>query len=100
MNKVVIKHAVRFYNECWRHRNDEFHDEAKQRNRFINWYEKLKKEVESHEPPQVKLFVRRSALDLKRCSTETIRTWIHNVKELQKKVQKLSKGDIRRYFEV
>ena len=36
LNKVVIKHIVRFYNKCWRYRNNEFHDKAKQRNRFIN----------------------------------------------------------------
>ena len=89
-----------FYNECWKHQNEEFHSEVKQRNYFVNWYEKLRKEVELNKPPQVKLFVRRNALELRRCSIETIRTWIYNVKELQKKVEKLPKEDIRRYFEV
>ena len=60
----------------------------------------MKKEVELNEPPQVKLFVRRNALELRRYSIETIRTWIYNMKELQKKVEKLPKGNIRRYFEV
>ena len=100
LNKIIVVHAVKFYNECWKHRNEVFHNEKLQRVRMIKWYEKLKEEVEMNDPPQVKLFAQRTALDVERSNTETIKMWIQNVKELQRKVEKLPKGDIRRFCEV
>ena len=67
---------------------------------MINWHIELKEEIELNDPQQVKLFVRRTALDLNRCNTDAIRIWMHNAKELRKKVKKLPKGDIRRFCEV
>ena len=52
-----------------------------------------------HEPAQVKLFVRRNKIDVRRCKNETIRLWIYNVNEVIKKSKKLPLTDIRRYFE-
>ena len=100
LNTILVMHAVKFCIECWEHRNEEFHNETKQRSRIINWHAELKEEVELNDPHQVKLFVKRTALDLNRCNTDTIRIWMHNVKELQKKVKNLPKGDIRRFCEV
>jgi len=100
LNVILVIHAVKFYIECWEHRNEIFHNETKQRSRMINWYIEMKEEIESNDPQQVQLFVRRTALDLNRCNTDTIRTWIQNVIELRKKVKKLPKGDIRRFYEV
>ena len=59
----------------------------------------MKRKAEENEPPQVQLFVRRSKINIERCSTETIKTWIYNVKNLIRKVEKLPKGDIRRFME-
>ena len=50
LNKIVIVKAVMFYRECWKHRNKEFHNEAKQRIRIVNWCNKLKRTVEEDEP--------------------------------------------------
>ena len=36
LNKIVIANAVKFYNQCWKHRNEEFHNERKQRVRMVN----------------------------------------------------------------
>ena len=55
--------------------------------------------TEENEPSQVKVFMRRSRIDIERCSTETIKMPIYNVKNLIKKVEKLPKGDIRRLME-
>lgn len=100
LNAILVMHAVKFYIECWEHRNEEFHNETKQRSRMIDWHIELKEEIELNNPQQVKLFVRRTTLDLNRCNTDAIRIWMHNVKESQKKVKKLPKGDIRRFCEV
>ena len=73
-----------FHRECQKHRNEEFHNKAKQRIRIVNWYNKFKRKVEEDEPPQVKIYVRQNSIDMQRSSTETIKMWIYNVKELMK----------------
>ena len=36
LNKILVKKAVLFYSKCWKHRNDVYYDEEKQRGRLIN----------------------------------------------------------------
>ena len=99
LNKILVKKAALFYSKCWKHRNDVYHDEEKQRERLIKWRERIKLQAEMHEPAQVKLFVQGNKIDATRCENETIRMWIYNVNELRKKVEKLPLTDTRRHFE-
>ena len=99
MNKVLVVNAVLFYKECWTCRNEWYYNEGKQRSRVIKWYEEVKRKVEENEPPQVKMFVRRNKINVQSCSIETIKKWIYNVTDLSKKVERLPKGNIRRFIE-
>ena len=99
LNKILVKKVVLFYSKCWKHRNNAYHDEEKQRERLIKWCERTKLQVEMHEPEQVKLFMRRNKIDVTRCENETMRLWICNANELRKKVEKFPANDIRRHFE-
>ena len=99
LNKILVANAVRFYNECWKDRNEWYFNERKQKERVVKWYHEIKREVEEKGPMQVKVFVRRSQLDVQRCSTETIKKWIRNASELCKRIERLPKSDIRRYME-
>ena len=83
----------------WKHRNKAYHDPIKQRNRVVEWYNKLKSYIERSEPRMINMFIRINQIDVNSCNTETIRQWIYNAKEVMKKVEKLPKNDIRRYFE-
>ena len=65
----------------------------------MQWYKEVKKDAEENEPPQVKFFVRRSKINIERCSRETIKIWIYNTKKLIRKVEKLPKGDIPWFME-
>ena len=98
LNKVLVVNAVLFYKECWTSRNECNFNEEQQRNRVMKWYEEVKRNVEENEPLAVKTFVRRNAINVQRCSVDTIKQWIYNVKEISKKVQKTPQGDIRRYI--
>ena len=66
---------------------------------MIKWYEEVKRKVEENEPPQVKMFARRNKINVQSYSIETIKKWIYNVTDLSKKVERLPKGDIRRFME-
>ena len=59
----------------------------------------MKRKVEENEPPQVKIFARRNKINVQSFSIETIKKWIYNVTDLSKKVERLPKGNIRRFME-
>ena len=69
-----------------------------QRQHTIQWYEKTKRHVESNEPRQVQLFAAQTEIQINQSRTATILQWIHNVKLMIRKVEKLPHNDIRRYF--
>ena len=99
LNKILVYHSVHHYNECWKHRNEAYHDPIKQRNRMLEWYNKIKNYIERNEPRMVNLYIRKHEINVNECTTDTIRKWILNAKEVMKKAEKLKKNDIRRYFE-
>ena len=76
------------------HRNEYYFNKEKQIKRVLQWCKEVKRKVEEDEPPQVQLFVKRSKLNIERCSADTIENSTHDVKNLIQKVEMLSKGDI------
>ena len=98
VNKILVKHCVNFYEECWDHRNEIKHNPNMQRERAIRWHKKLKIDVERNQPMQVKLFTQRNRIDVERCRTENIMQWICNTKKMTQKIEKLPNTDMCRFF--
>ena len=98
LNKVLVVNAVLFYKEYWTSGNEFNYNKEQQRNRVMKWYEEVKSDVEENEPLAVQTFARRNAINVQRCSVETIKQWIHNIKEISKKVQRMPRGCIRRFI--
>ena len=98
VNKILVKHCVQFYKECWDHRNEIKHDPQAQRERAIKWYRNMKTHIERNEPMQVKLFMIKNNIEIDRSRTETILQVIYNVKKMIQKIERLPNMDIRRYF--
>ena len=96
MNEMIVSHCVAFYQTCWKHRNKICKDRDKQMQRVIEWMMNIEKHVEDYE---VKLFVRRNGINVERCKTKTAIQWTCNAKEMMKKVSKVPKNDIWRFFE-
>ena len=48
----------------------------------------------------MKKFAEKSVINVDRSSSEVIRRWIDNVKQMKKRVEELPKNDMRRYFEL
>ena len=42
LNKILVKHCVNYYKICWDHRNEILHDKRMQKQRAVEWYEKIK----------------------------------------------------------
>ena len=36
---------MEFYNKCWKHKNDVLHDENKQKERIMKWFEKERRKA-------------------------------------------------------
>lgn len=63
------------------------------------WYEKIKIQVNEREPQQVKFFTQRIGIDTQNSRNEVVLQWTWNVKNMIRKVEKLPREDIKRYFE-
>ena len=98
LNKVLVYECVMFYNKCWKHRNEVAQDETKQRERLIKWYENERNEARNSKYNQVRLYVQRCVLDVNRCNCDSIKRWILNLKNIEKKVEKIPQNDIRQFL--
>ena len=48
----------------------------------------------------MKSFAKRTEINVDRCLSESMSRWVHDAKEMIRKVEKLPKGSIRRFFKV
>ena len=100
LNRMSVKRCVECYDKCWKHRNNEHHEEEKQRKRLIKWYEKVKRKAENSNDRQLRMYGEKREINVNRCKNDTIKRWMHNTKEFEKRMEKTEKNDIRRYFEM
>ena len=70
-----------------------------QNKRAKEGYKQVKKHIEENELMQVQTFTHRNKIDIERTKYEDIMQWMHNVKNLIKKVERLPTNDIRRHCE-
>ena len=96
----MVNKCVNFYVQCWKKRNETYHDEGKQRERIKKWYENEMNKAKSSEIRQLRDYTQKFKLNEERSSTEMMKVWIKNLKELEKKIGEVSKNDIRRYMSV
>ena len=40
LNKIIVRRSIKFYNNCWKGRNESMHDEQKQKEQLRKWFEK------------------------------------------------------------
>ena len=48
----------------------------------------------------MRMFVKKHEIKVQQSKTETIKRWIYNVKEFDRKIEKIPQNDIRRHFEL
>jgi len=58
----------------------------------------VKQDAKNSRYPQVKVFIMRNQIEIEKYRIETIKTWIYDMKEIQKKLEKIPKNDIRIFF--
>ena len=100
LNKIVVQKCVEFYVKYQKHRYEIYRNEEKQNNRVKKWYEKEKERTQNSEMQQVREYVKKFKINIERCNIDTIKKWIMNLKIIEKKIEKVSKNDIRRYISV
>ena len=98
LNIIVVKQCVEFYMKCWKHRNQAYHDDEKQKSRIKNWFRKEKENALNSNMRQLREYATKFDINIDRCSLETIKIWIKNKKILEKKIKEVPINDIRRYL--
>ena len=98
LNEIVVRKCVEFYAECWKHRNEVCHDNDKQKERLRKWVIKEKESAVRSENVQVREYVRKFAINEEQSDADKMKKWIQNVKKLKTKIEKVPRGDIRKYM--
>ena len=91
LNRAIVKRCTEHHDKCWKHRNNEYHDEEKQRKRLIKWHEKVKRKAENSDDRQLRAYGEKRETNVNRCKNETIKRWICNTKEFDKRMKKTKK---------
>ena len=73
INKMIIKHSVKFYSEAWRHRNEIRHDPVKYKEFIIKWYHNVNEMIKEDNRPEVLKYARMQQLDLDQTEVAYIR---------------------------
>ena len=60
----------------------------------------MKQDAKNSQYLQVKVFIMRNQIEIEKYRIETIKTWIYDMKEIQKKLEKIPKNDIRIFFNI
>ena len=61
---------------------------------------KSKINAENSNDSKLKMYVKKREINVNRYKNETIKRWIYNTKEFEKKMEKTLINNIRRYFEL
>ena len=91
LNRIIAKRCVEHYDKCWKHRNNEYHDEELQRKRLIKWYEKVKRKAENSDDRQLRTYGEKREINVNRCKNETIKDGYATQKNLKREWKKLKK---------
>ena len=100
LNKILSKHCILYYQKCWKHRNDQYHNEDEQKRRAIAQKRDIERYVETNESINVRNFMRQINIGAQQSSSKMILKWIYNMKNVMKSVEKFKTNDIRKYFEL
>ena len=62
------------------------------------WYKKEKLRAENSDKNQVRLHMKIFKININQYKIDTIKRQIMNLKDIEKKIEKIPRNDIRRYF--
>jgi len=99
LNRIVVRKCVEYYVKCWKERNEENRNEPKQRDRMKKWYANTIEMIKASNDGELQKYADKHQINIDQSNTETIRKWILNLKSFKRKLEKIPKNDIRRYFQ-
>ena len=97
-NCVLAREYTKYYHKYWQHRNDAYHDEAKQRERILTWYNNEKSNALQSRHIQARNFALHREINTKTSSIKKIRQWILSLKRISKNAETMEVNNIRLYL--
>ena len=75
-----------------------YHNEEKQKERMKKWHMNELNRAENSKIKQTRGYAQKFKINEDRCSIETIKAWMSNLKKIKKRIEDVPKNDIRRCF--
>ena len=97
LNKRVVRRCAEYYLKYWKNRNDAYHDEDRQNKRIKKWYKNEFRSTENSEYEQIREYAKRFKINEDRCSSESMKTWIMNLRVIKEKMENVLRNDMRRH---
>ena len=88
LNKIIMKHSMKFYSQVWKNRNEVKHDPIKYKEFVRNWYNKVIEIVQNNNRPELSRYVWMQEINVDQYDTAYVVTWIKGVLEMKKKTKK------------
>ena len=73
----------------WKDRNKVYYNKSMQRQRIMAQYENEKEWAYSSNENQLRLYKRKHKINMQQCKIDTIKRWINNLKQFEKKIEKM-----------
>ena len=97
IKKVIVFHSVKYYAHLWRSINLRRNSDSILRERLLQWAEKETISVQNQANVNVSRYLE-TFDDIKRGSTDSIKTWLINLHTFKKNAVSTKSNDIRSFF--
>ena len=98
INKIFVKHSVKYYSKAWKHRNDILHSNEVYRKYVIEWNSNLVSMIQTGNKPEMRKYLRTYVIKVDNCTNSYIQKWNVQAYEMYMKAEKEETRDIRMFF--
>ena len=99
INKIIIKMCTNHYVECWKDRNEEFHDPQKQRQYVIEWMKAIERMILNSNKECAIKCLRSQEVNVQETSTKHLQRRNRHLLEVHKKSKEgANNWDIRSFM--
>lgn len=98
-NRIIVQVCVKYYNDCWRARNQRRNSPDLRRKILLEWYANEIAALENLRHPQVSKYISAGAERILNASNNSIQQWLIAMHTIRKTGAMNDSMDIRSFFQ-